>query len=233
MNTTLRTSLVALLALIPILVTTGCNTSTPGVASPAGTTSSSSSSTAAPAAPNSAPNSVPNSDTTTLPPTEPPTPTETPAPSSPEPSSPEPSAQEPSAQEPVPAGPDVLPTDLSGEVYGFIRAVDVDQSQLTLDKVDWFSGAAAEQACAADAVPQDAHLDGWCSVYYYRNVNPKLRDVSVSPDAVITTLQGTTPVSDDLQTLADRAGSSGGDYHLYRSEVTDGAIVEITQIYQP
>jgi len=101
------------------------------------------------------------------------------------------------------------------------------------DKVDWFSGAAAEQACAEDAVPQDAHLDGWCSVYYYRNVNPMLRDVSVSPDAVITTLQGTTPVSDDLQTLADRAGSSGGDYHLYRSVVTDGAIVEITQIYQP
>jgi hypothetical protein len=127
----------------------------------------------------------------------------------------------------------VLPTDLAGEVYGFIRAVDVGQSQLTLDKIDWFSGAAAEQACAEDAVPDEAHLDGWCSVYYFRNVNPKLRVVTVSPDAAITALQGTTPVREDLQALADRVNSSAGEHHSYRIVVTNGAIVELTMIYQP
>ena len=66
-----------------------------------------------------------------------------------------------------------------------------------------------------------------------RNVNPKLRVVSVSPDAAITTLEGTTPVSEDLQALADRAGTPGGEYHPYRITVTDGAIAELTQIYQP
>ena len=208
MNTTLRTSLVALLALIPILVTTRCNT----IERPA--------SPARPAPPRrhwsaSAARRPLRRIRRRIPC---PTPTRRHCRRRnrrPRRRRPRPVREEPFAGPVFPRlrnrclpGPDVLPTDLSGEVYGFIRAVDVDQSQLTLDKVDWFSGAAAEQACAEDAVPQDAHLDGWCSAYYYRNVNPKLRDVLVSPDAVITTLQGTTPVSDDLQTLADQAKTS-------------------------
>jgi hypothetical protein len=219
MNTTLRTSLVALLALIPILVMTGCSAPTPGVANPAGTTSSSTS-----AAAPTVPNSVPDSATTIQPPAESPTTA---------PESTEPSSQEPSSQDPVPTGPAVLPTDLSGEVYGYIRGVDVDQSQLTLDKIDWFSGAEAEQACAEDAVPQEEHLNEWCSMYYFRNVNPKLRVVSVSPDAVITTLEGNVPVSSTLATLADEAATGLGLYHPYRSVVANGAIVELTEMYQP
>jgi hypothetical protein len=76
-------------------------------------------------------------------------------------------------------------------------------------------------------------LNGWCSIYYYRNVNPTLRVVPVSRDVAIVSLQGTTPVSEDLQALADRVGSAGGEYHPYRIMVTGGAIVELTQIYQP
>ena len=226
MNTTRRISLVAFLAIIPMAVMTGCNNSTPGEANPAATPPSSTASSVSP--------SAPNSDTALPPPAEssttPPAATE---PSTEAPSSQAPTIQEPSSQRPEPTGPTVLPTDLSGEVYGFIRGVDVAQSQLTLDKVDWFRGADAEQACAVDNVPDGRRLDGWCSVYYYRNVNPKLRVVSVSPDAAITTLEGTTPVSEDLQALADRVGSLAGEYHPYRITVTDGAIVELTQIYQP
>jgi hypothetical protein len=223
MNTNRRTSLVAFLAIIPLAVMTGCSTSTPGAATPAGTTASSTSGTASPSP------TAPNSVTVTQTPVE----SSTTAPPSSEPSSPEPSSQAPGSQEPRPTGPAVLPTDLSGEVYGFIRGVDVAQTQVTLDKVDWFWGADAEQACAVDSVSDEARLDGWCSVYYFRNVNPKLRVVSVSPDAAITTLEGTTPVSEDLQALADRAGTPGGEYHPYRIIVTDGAIVALTQIYQP
>ena len=40
-------------------------------------------------------------------------------------------------------------------------------------------------------------------------------------------------MSEDLQALADRVGSQAGEYHPYRITVTDGAIVELTQIYQP
>jgi hypothetical protein len=127
----------------------------------------------------------------------------------------------------------VRPTDLDGKVYGFVRGVEVPHAEITFDKVDWFSGADAAQACAVDRVPADAHVNGWCSVYYYRNVNPKLRVVPVSPDAAIRILQGTTPVSTDLQSLADLAGGPTGDYHLYRMTVTDGAVTELTAIYEP
>jgi hypothetical protein len=223
MNTTLRTSLVTLLALIPILVMTGCSNPTPGVANPAGTTASSTSA-AAPTVPNAVPNSVPDSVATIQRPAESPTPA---------PESTEPSSDEPGSQEPAPDEPAVLPTDLNGEVYGYVRAVDVDQSQLTLDKIDWFTGAAAEQACTEDAVPQEELLNGWCSIYYFRNVNPKLRVVSLSPDAVITTLDGNSPVSSTLARLADEAATDLGLYHPYRSVVANGAIVELTEMYQP
>ena len=243
MNTTRRISLVAFLAIIPMAVMTGCSNSTPGEANPAATPPSSTASSVSPSAPNSDTALPPPAASSTTPPaaTEPgadapssqePT-FQEPSSHEQEPSSHEPSSHESSSQQPAPTGPTVLPTDLSGEVYGFIRGVDVAQSQLTLDKVDWFRGADAEQACAVDGVPDGRRLDGWCSVYYYRNVNPKLRVVSVSPDAVITTLAGTTPVSEDLQSLADRVGSQAGEYHPYRITVTDGAIVELTQIYQP
>ncbi len=133
----------------------------------------------------------------------------------------------------MPDGPDLRPTDLSGEVYGFIRAVDAIRSEITVDKVDWFAGADAEQACTVDNVPSESRTNGWCSIYYFRNVNPKLRVVSVSPDAAITTLQGTTPVSEGLQALADRAATPTGEYHPYRITVTDGAVVALTQLYEP
>ena len=213
MNATRRTSLVALLAIIPLAVMTGCSTSTPGTANPAAGTASPATASVSPSptAPDNVTMTPPPAESTTTPP----------------------SAPEPSPQDPAPNGTAAQPTDLNGEVYGFIRGVDVARSELTLDKVDWFWGADAEHACAVDSVPDEAHLDGWCSVYYFRNVNPRLRVVSVSPNAAITTLEGTTPVSGDLQALADRTGTPGGEYHPYRIIVTDGAIVEITQIYQP
>jgi hypothetical protein len=229
MNTNRRTSLVAFLAIIPLAVMTGCSTSTPGAANPAGTTTSSTTSTSSPTAPNStAPNSTaPNS--TVLPPPAESAPTSPTSDASPD----ESGSDEPNSQQPRPSGPAVLPTDLSGEVYGYIRAVDVAQSQLTLDKIDWFTGAAAEQACAEDAVPQEARVNEWCGMYYFRNVNPALRVVTVSPDAVITTLEGNNPVRSTLSTLAEKAATELGNYRPYRLVVTNDAIIELTEIYQP
>ena len=230
MNTTLRTSLVALLSLIPILVMTGCGAPTAGVANPAGTTSSSTGA-AAPTVPNSLPDSVPDSGKTIQPPAESSTTTpESTEPSSQQPTSQEPSSQEPSSQEPT--GPAVLPTDLSGEVHGYIRAVDVPQSQLTLDKIDWFTGAAARQACIEDGVPLEMG-DNWCTGYYFRNVNPALRVVTVSSDAVIRTLEGNTLISSNLSTLADKAAIEPGNHLPYRLAVVNGAITEVIEIFQP
>ena len=126
--------------------------------------------------------------------------------------------------------PAIPATDLAGEVYGFITAVDVAKSQLTLDKVDWFTGAAAQQACAEDGVTQTDN--NWCTGYYYRNVNPALRVVAVDPTATIGTLEGSQSVPSDLSTVASRVGATGGTspYHLV---VTDGVVTDLREIYRP
>ena len=108
----------------------------------------------------------------------------------------------------APVGP---PTDLDGEVYGFVTAVDLAASQITLDKIDWFTGAAAQQACAEDGVTDTSNNQ--CTGHYFRNNNPALRVVAVSPQASITTLDGARSVPSDLATVASRL-SSRSTYHL-------------------
>ena len=124
--------------------------------------------------------------------------------------------------------------DSTRHQYGidFRRHVDPYLGRLTLDKIDWFTGAAARQACIEDGVPLDMG-DNWCTGYYFRNVNPALRVVTVSSEAVVTTLDGNTPMSGDLTALADRITTPTGSSRPYRLVVTDGAITEVTEMYQP
>ncbi len=104
---------------------------------------------------------------------------------------------------------DIPATDLSGEVHGFLRAVDVGKSQITIDKVDWFADAAAAQACQEDGVSTDLYIDGWCTTHYYRNLNPMTRDVAVSPDALIILLSTDSP--SDLPQASERVKAPQSD----------------------
>ncbi len=123
-------------------------------------------------------------------------------------------------------------TDLSGEVYGFVKGVDVGASEITLDKIDWFTGAAAAAACAEDGITSTDN--NRCTGYYYRNVNPALRVVGVSPRATITTLANSVnPVASDLADVARRIGTSGGESNTYHLVVTDGLVTELTEMYHP
>lgn len=129
----------------------------------------------------------------------------------------------------APTAPMLPPTDLAGEVYGFVTAVDLPNSQITLDKVDWFTGAAAKQACAEDGVTSTDNNQ--CTGYYYRNVNPALRVVAVSPQATITTLDGSRSVASDLAAVAGRISrTTGSTYHLI---VTDGMVTDLQEMYHP
>lgn len=120
------------------------------------------------------------------------------------------------------------PTDMVGENYGFVTAVDVAAAQITLDRISWFTGADAVQACADDGVT--ARDNNWCTGYYYRNNNPALRVVSVSPDAKITTLDGAQSVPSDLATVAARIAALQSAYRLV---VTNGTVTVLEEIYQP
>jgi hypothetical protein len=123
-------------------------------------------------------------------------------------------------------------TDLSGEVYGFVKSVDVGTSEITLDKIDWFTGAAAAAACAEDGITStDTNR---CTGYYYRNVNPALRVVAVSPRATITTLaNGVNPVASDLADVARRIGTTGGGSNTYHLVVADGVVTDLSEMYHP
>jgi hypothetical protein len=113
-------------------------------------------------------------------------------------------------------------------VYGFITAVDPARSELTLDKIDWFTGDAARQACAEDGVTDTSN--NWCTGYYWRNRNPALRTVVVGQNAVITVLDGSESVPG---TLADVAGRIATTASTYRLVVDDGQVTEMHENYAP
>jgi hypothetical protein len=224
-KTTARPWPTCILAIVSVAVLYGCSTSTPGSAGPATTSSVAATTSASASSAGSSP--VPSSAATptTSSAAERATTTRTTDGAA--------TSSEPSSEKPAPSGTGPLPTDLSGVVYGFVRGVDAPESQLTLDKVDWFTGAAAQQACDEDGVPQEARVDEWCSMYYFRNVNPTLRVVTVSPHVAVTTLDGNVQVAGDLAALADRITTPTGSSRPYQLTVTDGVVTEVVEMYQP
>ena len=125
----------------------------------------------------------------------------------------------------APTGPT---TDLSGEQYGFITAVDVPAGTISLDRIAWFTGADAQKACAEDGVTDTSN--NWCTGYYWRNNNPALRTLAVSPDATITVLDGSASVPGSLDKVAQRITQATSTYRLV---VTDGRVTELHEMYAP
>lgn len=137
-------------------------------------------------------------------------------------------APPPVASSPAGSTPAVPPTDLAGEVHGFVTGVDPVRSELTVDKIDWFTGPAAQQACAEDGVTDTSN--NWCTGYYWRNRNPALRTIAVSPDAVITVLDGSASVPGSLARVAERISQASSTYLLI---VRDGRVTELHEMYAP
>jgi hypothetical protein len=131
---------------------------------------------------------------------------------------------------PVTTAPAVPPTDLAGEVYGFITAVDVAAGTVTLDKIDWFTGAAAQRACAEDGVTDTNN--NRCTGWYFRNRNTALRQVPVAPTASITVLAGgVRDLTGDLPAVA--AEVAGYGHAPWRMTVTDGRVTDLKEVYLP
>jgi hypothetical protein len=81
-------------------------------------------------------------------------------------------------------------------------------------------------------VPHEGWVNGWCSAYYFRNVTPALRIVTVGPDVVVTTLNCNVPITvTSLFLQPDRTAT--GSSRPYRMTVTDGLVVALAEIYQP
>jgi WD40 repeat protein len=118
-----------------------------------------------------------------------------------------------------------------GVYYGYLRQVALPG--ITYDQVEWFTGAAAKQACRDDKIqPGDSAL---CNDYYIRNKNPLLRTLDVGENAEVT-LSGqdpdhSTPIS--LPELSTRLAAGQLGNSVFRLTVHANRIVAISQMFIP
>ena len=71
-----------------------------------------------------------------------------------------------------------------GTYYALVDRADRRHATLTVDIVQFFTGAPAARACAQDGVPDQHGL--LCHAYYVRDRSLRLSTLSVRPDAVTT-----------------------------------------------
>jgi hypothetical protein len=123
---------------------------------------------------------------------------------------------------PTPAAETVDPA--GGTYYALVDRADPRRATLTVDVVQFFTGAPAERACAQDGVPDQHGL--LCHAYYVRDRSLRLTTLTVRPDVPVTT------------------GCSGGRsstfrsgpparHHLFRLTVARGAVTRLTEICLP
>lgn len=143
---------------------------------------------------------------------------------------PSPSATTVSSMLPSPAA----STDLAdGRHAAYVTTLDVEAASLTVDVVQFLTGAAAEKAAAEDG--KEA-FD-----YYIRNQNPLLRTLSLAPapKVVVNTLSAEKTGSssqDHTITLAELATyfeQGKAQKALFHLTLADGVVTQIREQYLP
>ncbi|GIE88409.1 hypothetical protein [Actinoplanes regularis] len=119
---------------------------------------------------------------------------------------------------------------LTGTQYAYLKAADTTKGTITFDLVEWFEGKAAANACKADGV-EPAEND-WCTGWYIRNNNKKLRTYPVAPGAKLRVVEttGTSLVAADLKDFRTRLLETG---RVFVFTVAAGQITKADEIYTP
>ncbi len=96
----------------------------------------------------------------------------------------------PLASSPMPSSPPAAETihDGAGSYYVLVERADPSRSTLTVDVVQFFSGAAAARACAQDGVPDQR--GALCHDYYIRDRSSRLWTVPVGTAADLVVRDG-------------------------------------------
>ena len=130
--------------------------------------------------------------------------------------------------------PRALPTDLAdGKHFAYLKAFSVDHQTLTVDVVQFLTGAAAEKAAQEDG--QEA-FD-----YYVRNQNERLRTLSVTKGLLIkvNTLtasesgSSSKDVTSPQSRLASFMASGKAQTRLFWFRLDHGMVVELREQYLP
>ncbi|MGY1773888.1 hypothetical protein [Blastococcus sp. SYSU D00813] len=134
----------------------------------------------------------------------------------------------------VPTTLPVVAADLpDGEHVGFVRAVT--DGTVYVDLVEWFEGADAAAACAADGVADN----GWeqCSAYYARDVDDAVSALPLRAGAAASYVDPWTGDSVEVASAAELAGtpavSAPGEHAYVRLTVASGEVTALAGIYVP
>ena len=115
----------------------------------------------------------------------------------------------------------------SGTQYAILKSSRLSTRQITYDLIEWFDGEQAVKACAEDGEkPAD---NDYCTGYYVRNNNSKLRTLTVDPGAPIRMLVDGEMTSVDLRTFLGAVGNG----NVIRFDVDAARIVAIEHVYLP
>ncbi|GAA4609440.1 hypothetical protein BJY16_007327 [Actinoplanes octamycinicus] len=115
----------------------------------------------------------------------------------------------------------------TGHQYALLRSGDAGTRQITYDLVEWYEGKQAVKACAEDGETEQDN--DYCTGYYLRNNNKKLRTVPVAADSLIAEFKGSGLTKVSLATfLKDVPEDSTIQFWI-----KDGQVVRLEQIYLP
>ncbi|MEU7907398.1 hypothetical protein [Actinoplanes sp. NPDC049118] len=135
-----------------------------------------------------------------------------------------------SVSTPGPGTPTAAADQLTGTQRAYLKAADTAKGTITFDLVEWFEGKAAVNACKADGV-EPAEND-WCTGWYIRNNNKKVRTYPVAPDASLRIVgtTGTDLVDADLKKFRATLLTTG---RIFVFTVKAGQITKADEVYSP
>lgn len=123
-------------------------------------------------------------------------------------------------------GPEEIPTDDRGPTRRYrvlVAAVDPARRTVTVDPVQFFTGADARRACRQDHVP--GHRGGLCDSFYYRDSDPRRYTLQVPAGAEVTLLAD--GCSDSRPATLDRVRVELAELVLFTLDITDGAVTRL------
>jgi len=114
-----------------------------------------------------------------------------------------------------------------GTQYAILVSSKLSTRRITYDLIEWYDGNEAVKACAEDGV-KPAEND-YCTGYYSRNNNKKLRTLTVYPDAPIHVGPALEARPVDLKTFL--AEVSNGNVISF--DVDANRIMKLDQVFLP
>jgi hypothetical protein len=142
---------------------------------------------------------------------------------------------------PVSTRPEPAPTTdlVDGRHPAHIVSVDAAQRRITVDVVQFLTGEAADRAAVEDGYVEPG--EGVPNDYYVRNVNDRLRTLTVAPDAPVTvTFNDAQDVSAERTVTLDELGRYWTTHEEYQTRgrifwviLVGGTVTRLEHQYVP